>query len=175
MHELSCQLVSKWARHGPKNKIAVTDNFTRFTLGSIALYCMDTRFNSFYRGVHPFVSSMTQFLAESGARAQRPGFVTNYVHRASTQKYWENVKVMRDVADSVVSERRENPSSKKDLLDTMINGKDPKTGEQMSDPLLLVSISAHFQGSLHLPFKDTRPLPDSCRSHSMSLLAIRRS
>ena len=37
MLDISSQLVSKWARYGPENKISVVDDFTRLTLDSIAL------------------------------------------------------------------------------------------------------------------------------------------
>lgn len=37
MHDIASQLVVKWARFGPKDKISVTDDFTRLTLDSIAL------------------------------------------------------------------------------------------------------------------------------------------
>jgi len=37
MHDIATQLVSKWARFGPSHRINVTEDFTRFTLDSIAL------------------------------------------------------------------------------------------------------------------------------------------
>ena len=37
MHDIASQLVSKWARYGPENKIPVAEDFTRLTLDSIAL------------------------------------------------------------------------------------------------------------------------------------------
>jgi len=95
---------------------------------------MDTRFNSFYReGHHPFVEAMGSFLVESGMRARRTEFATSYLYRAATQKYWEDVKLMRDVADHVVATRRGHPSGKKDLVDAMLNGIYPRTGKCLSD------------------------------------------
>ena len=38
MHDIASQLVVKWARFGPKEKINVTEDFTRLTLDSIALW-----------------------------------------------------------------------------------------------------------------------------------------
>lgn len=38
MYDIASQLVAKWARFGPKEKINVTEDFTRLTLDSIALY-----------------------------------------------------------------------------------------------------------------------------------------
>jgi cytochrome P450 / NADPH-cytochrome P450 reductase len=40
MHDIASQLVIKWARFGPKEKINVTDDFTRLTLDSIALWVL---------------------------------------------------------------------------------------------------------------------------------------
>ena len=37
MHDIASQLVTKWARFGPEEKIDVTGDFTRLTLDSIAL------------------------------------------------------------------------------------------------------------------------------------------
>jgi cytochrome P450/NADPH-cytochrome P450 reductase len=71
MHDIASQLVVKWARFGSKEKINVTDNFTRLTLDSIALCAMDTRFNSFYHEeMHPFVNAMVGLLQKLGARAK---------------------------------------------------------------------------------------------------------
>ena len=43
MHDIASQLVVKWARFGPKEKINVPDDFTRLTLDSIAL-CVSSSF-----------------------------------------------------------------------------------------------------------------------------------
>lgn len=50
MHDIASQLVMKWARFGSKEKIDVTDGFTRLTLDSIALSvsypCLDFKDNA---------------------------------------------------------------------------------------------------------------------------------
>ncbi|MCJ1281918.1 hypothetical protein MMC26_001241 [Xylographa opegraphella] len=134
MLDIATQLVSKWARYGPENKISVTDDFTRLTLDSIALCALDARFNSFYReGMHPFVDAMVYFLAESGARASRPAFVTNYIYRDSTRKYWESIELMKSISLQVIKDRRAHPTDKNDLVNTMLFGKDPRSGKTLSD------------------------------------------
>jgi cytochrome P450 / NADPH-cytochrome P450 reductase len=40
----------------------------------------------------------------------------------------------------VLEERRKNGSRKKDILDTMINGKDPKTGKGLPDSNILANM-----------------------------------
>lgn len=133
MHDIASQLVNKWARYGPDSKIDVTDDFTRLTLDSIALCAMDTRFNSFYKeDLHPFVHAMVGFLTESGLRAQRPGFA-NYFMGSTEFRYHENIKLLHSVAQEAVQYRRAHPTDKKDLLNAMLNGRDPKTGEGLTD------------------------------------------
>ncbi|KAF7916449.1 uncharacterized protein EAE97_012109 [Botrytis byssoidea] len=137
MHDIASQLVMKWARFGSKEKIDVTDGFTRLTLDSIALCAMGTRFNSFYHEeMHPFVDAMTGFLLESGARAQRPA-IANYFMRSAQAKYDADINLLQSVASELLAERRANPNDKKDLLNAMINGRDPKTGKGLPDSNIL--------------------------------------
>jgi cytochrome P450 / NADPH-cytochrome P450 reductase len=156
MHDIASQLVVKWARFGSSQKINVTDDFTRLTLNSIAFVstcsssgyalgwshnssrcAMDTRFNSFYKDeLHPFVGAMVGMLCESGARAQRPAFAS-YFMRGTQRQYEADIELLKKVAGDVVAERRAHPSEKKELLDDMINGRDPKTGEALTDASIM--------------------------------------
>lgn len=137
MHDIATQLVSKWARLDPEESIHVTDDFTRLTLDSIALASMDKRFNSFYReDMHPFVDAMTEFLVESGAR-NRKTRLEMLLNRAPQIQYEKNIALMRSVAQEVIDRRRKTPSDKKDLLNALLLGKDPKTGERMTDESIM--------------------------------------
>ncbi|KAL9617620.1 MAG: hypothetical protein Q9160_007586 [Pyrenula sp. 1 TL-2023] len=80
---------------------------------------------------------MTSFLIECGARVLRPSFVTDYVYRKDTQKYRENIQLMRDVANQVIERRRTDSSRKKDLVDAMIHEKDPKSGKALPESSII--------------------------------------
>jgi cytochrome P450/NADPH-cytochrome P450 reductase len=137
MHDIASQLVMKWARHGPEHTIQVVDDFTRLTLDTIALCAMDYRFNSYYyQKMHPFVDAMSDFLRVSGDRARRDP-ISQMFYRAETAKYWEDIELLRKTSMEVIKNRRENPTDKKDLLNGMLNGVDPKTGEKMSDESIM--------------------------------------
>jgi len=137
MYDIATQLVSKWARSDPDQSIHVTDDFTRLTLDSIALCSMDKRFNSFYHDeMHPFVDAMSEFLVESGARSKKTR-LEMMLNRGPTQRYEANIALMRSVAQEVIDRRRKTPSEKKDLLNVMLFGKDPKTGERLSDDTIM--------------------------------------
>lgn len=132
MHDVASQLVMKWARHGGNHTIQVVDDFTRLTLDTIALCAMDYRFNSYYyQSMHPFIDAMADFLKVSGDRARRDG-ISQMFYRTETAKYWEDIELLRKTSLEVIKTRRENPTEKKDLLNGMLYGVDPKTGETMS-------------------------------------------
>lgn len=133
MHDIASQLVMKWARHGSEYKIEVTDDFTRLTLDTIALCSMNYRFNSFYHEeLHPFISTMGDFLVESGMRPNRLA-VQSLFMRAANRKFEADIAFMKHVSEEIVDRGRANPSGKKDLLNAMLTGKDPITGESMSN------------------------------------------
>ncbi|KAL1306999.1 hypothetical protein AAFC00_005629 [Neodothiora populina] len=157
MKDIGSQLVMKWARHGPNYKIPVTDDFTRLTLDTLALCSMNYRFNSFYQEkMHPFVDAMVDFLIESGNRARRSGLLSIF-YRNQEYQYWRDIEYMRKLSHEIVQTRRDNPEDKKDLLNAMINGKDPKTGESLTsdsivDNMITFLIAGHETTSGMLSF-----------------------
>lgn len=95
---------------------------------------------------------MADFLKESGARSNRPTVVQALMPTA-TAKYEENIKYMTELGNqsmscddeykmdlnlvTVIAERRAHPNDKKDSLNAMLHGKDPKTGEGLSDKSIM--------------------------------------
>lgn len=137
MKDIAHQLVLSWARKGPHHRILATEDFTRLTLDTIALCTMDYRFNSFYTdSQHPFIEAMNFIFAENTARTTRPSIATKLMHKTQAQ-YDQAQALMRQVGQSIIDERRANPTDKKDVLNTMIHGKDPKTGQVMRDDLIM--------------------------------------
>ncbi|KAJ4165318.1 hypothetical protein LMH87_006954 [Akanthomyces muscarius] len=157
MHDIASQMAMKFARHSG-DRINASDDFTRLALDTIALCAMDYRFNSYYREeLHPFVQSMGDFLTECGARGRRPPFAPKFFYRTADEKYEQDIKTMRDVADEVVASRKKNPSDRKDLLTAMLDGKDPQDGQRLtdasiSDQLITFLIAGHETTSGMLSF-----------------------
>jgi len=135
MVDIADQMFARWARFGPDAVIDVADNMTRLTLDTIALTAFNYRFNSFYReDMHPFVDAMVGALAESGARARRFKPVTD-VMLLSNRRYRSDIDIMQQVARDLIARRKASPTagSETDLLGRMLNGRDPRTGEGLSD------------------------------------------
>ena len=132
MHDIAAQLVLKWTRHGPEHNIHVTEDFTRLTLDAIALTAMDYRFNSFYKeDMHPFINALAEFLNTNGDRAKRSSLLQP-LYVFENHKYWRNIEQLRKTVHAVIIERKMHPSGKKDLLNAMLYGVDPETGERMT-------------------------------------------
>lgn len=94
---------------------------------------MGTRFNSFYtEEMHPFVNAMVDVLVAAGKRSKRPAFAS-YFYRAADQKFNDDINLMAKTAKDLITERRQNPTDKKDLLNAMLLNKDPKTGEHLTE------------------------------------------
>jgi cytochrome P450 / NADPH-cytochrome P450 reductase len=139
MKDIANQLILKWARQGTA-RISATQDFTRLTLDTIALCSMDYRFNSFYQeSMHPFVEAMVNVLAHNGSRSIRPAFVNRMMYQANA-KFVEDGKLMKRISQEIVDHRRAHPKEKNDLLNAMINGVDPKTGERLRDELVIAQM-----------------------------------
>ncbi|KAI0024602.1 cytochrome P450 [Xylariomycetidae sp. FL0641] len=136
MMDIVSQLVMKWARFGPSHAINVTADFTRLTIDTLALCMMDTRLNSFYlEDAAPYVKAMVGLLSETQRRVYRPWWYTALF--SNSGHFEENRTYIRQVASQVIAERRAQPRRKKDLVDAMLHGHDPKTGKQMTEDMIV--------------------------------------
>ncbi|MFZ5783759.1 MAG: bifunctional cytochrome P450/NADPH--P450 reductase [Pseudomonadota bacterium] len=135
MLDIADQMFVRWERFGPNAAIDVADNMTRLTLDTIALCAFDYRFNSFYQDqMHPFVAAMVGALRESGDRSRRPKLVSSLM-LTKAREFEANRQLMESVARELIAERRRDPQGgdKRDLLNLMLNGVDPVSGEKLSD------------------------------------------
>ncbi|KAF5504655.1 Bifunctional cytochrome P450/NADPH--P450 reductase [Colletotrichum fructicola] len=143
MNDLSEQLCLKWARLGPSVSIEVADDFTRLTLDTIALCSMDYRFNSFYldKKTHPFVESMIAVLGEADLQAVLPDFVSLLRPRAMS-RFRQNIEQMQSTCREIIAQRRQSPTKDQsnDLLNAMLNGRDPETGDSLSEEAIVHNI-----------------------------------
>ncbi|KAI0180765.1 cytochrome P450 [Hypoxylon sp. FL1284] len=178
MHEVATQLAMKWARYGPNSPIEVAEDFTRLALDTLALCSMGYRFNSYYtQDLHPFVEAMGDFLTQCGRRVNRP--MPSWFYRNEDAKYWKDIEVLRQTADDVLRERKRNRSDRKDLLNAMLNGVDPKTGQHMSDSsitdnLITFLVAGHetTSGTLSFAFYELLKHPDAYRKAQEEVDAV---
>ncbi|KAG8732144.1 hypothetical protein FRC11_000489 [Ceratobasidium sp. 423] len=165
MLDVISQLVLKWERFGPSHEIDPTDDFTRLAFETIALCTFNYRLNTFYtENEPPFVKAMGDFLKESFLRIRRPRILQALLY-GSNAKYAADMEIMNTLADKIVEDRKRHPSSKKDLLNAMLLGTDPQTGQGLSEEnikaqMLTFLIAGHETTSGMLSFAMTHIMKD---------------
>ncbi|KAF4580827.1 putative bifunctional P-450:NADPH-P450 reductase [Ophiocordyceps camponoti-floridani] len=82
---------------------------------------------------------MTGLLSESSARAKRPSLIGK-LHKESNRKYKEDIETLESIAGEMLQKRRQHPTDDQDLLNAMINGKDPKTGQKLRDETIIANM-----------------------------------
>ncbi|MEU1598001.1 cytochrome P450 [Streptomyces sp. NPDC005708] len=133
MLEIAQNLVGKWeSREG--QPVAITDDYTRLTLDTIALSGFGYRFQSFDKEeLHPFLNALLEALIESMRRSQELPMMTK-LRKTDDRKYRENIQLMQDLVESVIRERREEKGTgEEDLLGLMLESTDPETGRLLGD------------------------------------------
>jgi cytochrome P450/NADPH-cytochrome P450 reductase len=86
--------------------------------------------------MHPFIDAMVNFLKVGGSKARRPNAMAAFF-RAEDQQFDQGIEYMGNLSADLVRQRRENPTETKDLMNAMINGKDPKTGESLTEDSII--------------------------------------
>jgi len=135
MWDILEQLLLKWERIGPEERIDIADSMTRLTLDTIALCAFSYRFNSFYeKELHPYVKAMVRLLKGSGERARQPALLTKLQVFKARQRA-EDSRLMHHIGDELIAQRKRQPHPEqiKDLLSLMLYGKDPQTGQGLSE------------------------------------------
>jgi cytochrome P450 / NADPH-cytochrome P450 reductase len=87
--------------------------------------------------MHPFVDAMNSSLTAASDRQKIGSMIKRMMPwDKSSAKVQLDREYMRKVSNDLVQLRRQNPTEKRDLLNAMVNGRDPKTGETMPDGLI---------------------------------------
>jgi cytochrome P450/NADPH-cytochrome P450 reductase len=101
---------------------------------------MDFRFNSFYQdGLHPYVEAMNNILGSRSNASQISSLLLSLLP-STNEKLKHDAQYLQQVAQEVVQHRRDNRTDKNDLLNSMIYGKDPKTGQTMREALIAANM-----------------------------------
>jgi cytochrome P450/NADPH-cytochrome P450 reductase len=134
MVDVALQLVQKWERLNPDETIDVVADMTNLTFDTIGLAGFGYRFNSFYRETpHPFVAAIVRMLTLAQTRSRQLP-VQRTLDRKAERERASAEAYMRDFVGKIIRERRARGSAPtQDLLGCMLDGVDPKSGEQLDD------------------------------------------
>ncbi|MCA3230721.1 MAG: cytochrome P450 [Cupriavidus sp.] len=133
MLRVANRLVDKWDHKGPDADIAVADDMTRLTLDTIALSGFGYDFESFAsEQLDPFIVAMVGALEEAMRKLTRLPIQDRFMGRAH-RKFADDVTYMRNLVDDVIRQRRAAPRPGMDLLNLMLEARDPETDRQLDD------------------------------------------
>ena len=139
MLDIASQLAGKWDRLNSEDDIDVAHDMTSLTLDTIGICGFDYRFNSFYRETnHPFVRAMVNSLSTAMAQLRRLPF-ERLIRGGQDRAFANDIDFMNQMVDRIIQDRREgrerqgNAKAKTDLLNSMLEGVDRKTGERLDD------------------------------------------
>ncbi|WP_019450439.1 cytochrome P450 [Cupriavidus sp. BIS7] len=133
MLRVATRLVDKWDRQGADADIAVADDMTRLTLDTIALSGFGYDFDSFASDeLDPFIVAMVGALGEAMQKLTRLPIQDRFMGRAHRQAA-RDVAYMRNLVDDVIRQRRASPTSGMDLLNLMLEARDPETDQRLDD------------------------------------------
>ncbi len=132
MLEVADALCAKWSARAGAD-VNVPDDMTRFTLDSIAIAGFGYRFNSFSKEpLDPFLESLATALIECMNKTTRLPIQQRFAKKGQS-RLAEAIATMNGLVDQVIAERRAHPTDGGDLLNLMLEAKDPETGEKLSD------------------------------------------
>jgi cytochrome P450/NADPH-cytochrome P450 reductase len=132
MSDIAEQLMLKWERLNADEDIDVVRDMTGLALDTIGLCGFDYRFNSFYReDFHPFIDALNRTLETC---MNFKGIPFERALKSKNIKQMDNdVAFMNELVDQIIKERRRGGGQQKDLLNFMLAGEDPVSGEKLSD------------------------------------------
>lgn len=111
---------------------------------------MGDRFNSFYQeDQHSFVHAMMGVLDQSLARTRRLPLPSSF-YATQDKAFQVDIEKCQNTARELLAARRARPNDKKDLLNAMINAKDPKTGERLSDESIINNMVTFLVAGMYL-------------------------
>jgi cytochrome P450 len=144
MAKIISDLTYKWTLTD-KQPVLITDDLDRLLIAS----CMQCFFNQrvdALRGEEPaIIPALERITMEAMKRPTRPKLLTRLFY----QRGFENdIKIMRDFASEIIKRRKETPEeSRIDLLDALLNGTDPETGEKLNDTQVVDEVVTMFIGA----------------------------
>lgn len=132
MIDIAEQMMLKWERLNSDDEIDVPHDMVGLTLDTIGLCGFDYRFNSFYtEDFHPYINAMNRTLELSMLQKGLP--FEDITMKARFAQHKKDVTYMNSLVDEIIRERRQTGGDQTDLLNFMLAGKDPVTGEGLSD------------------------------------------
>ncbi|KAF3406222.1 Bifunctional cytochrome P450/NADPH--P450 reductase [Talaromyces pinophilus] len=140
-------IVPAWTSK-PGQKVNVADGLKRLNLQSV-VWSMFHQKGDWMSGPFPaFLTAIDKSTMEAVKRPTRPKLLNWLVHQRG---YDKDIKTMRSFCADVIAKRKNDQETFADMLNVMLNGKDPKTGVSLDHEQVIDEIINIFIGSATSP------------------------
>ncbi len=148
VRDCASELTANWRASSGKSPVSAIGELNRLDLETTTLCFYGRKLNGLTGPEPPMIKAMDGATSEAIKRPTRPGFV-NWLFFKS--KFQRDTKAMRDYGAECLEYRKNNPTDRKDMLYTMMNAKDPETGESLSEQQIIDEIVTMPIGSSTAP------------------------
>ncbi|KAI0465672.1 cytochrome P450 [Xylaria cf. heliscus] len=148
MRDITNELIEKWKGLGADTKFSPLNDLNRLNLETTTYTLFGKRLNSLTGPDHPMLQAMEDSTSEAMKRPTRPG-ILNWLFYGG--KFKSANKYQRTFAAELVQYRKDNPTERRDLLDTLLTAKDPDTGASLTESEVIDEIATMPIGSSTAP------------------------
>lgn len=141
-------LTKKWTS-GTNKRVLFTSDLDRLLMASVMQCFYGQRAETLEGPEPPLIKAWERITMEAMKRPTRPKILNWLLYQSGFER---DIKTMRDFAIGIIRARKENPNeSRNDLLDGLLNNRDPQTGERLSDRQVIDEVVTMFIGAATSP------------------------
>ncbi|KAG8426494.1 hypothetical protein J3459_006733 [Metarhizium acridum] len=148
MRNLADELFEKWRKLEANTVISPLSDLQRLDLETVTLTLFGQKLNCLEGPEHPMLKAMEDSTSEAMMRPTRLSLVNWLMYR---NKFNKSIQTMRRYAADVVQCRKDNPTTRQDVLTAMMNNEDPETKKKLTDSQIIDEIVSMPIGSSTAP------------------------
>ncbi|KAH0601444.1 hypothetical protein MHUMG1_00319 [Metarhizium humberi] len=148
MRDLANELFAKWKKLEANTVISPLSDLQRLDLETVTMTLFGQKLNCLEGPEHPMLKGMEDSTSEAMMRPTRLSLVNWLVYR---NKFNKSIQTMRRYAADVVEHRKNNPTTRQDVLTAMMNNEDPETKKKLTDSQIIDEIVSMPIGSSTAP------------------------
>ncbi|KAL8811619.1 MAG: hypothetical protein Q9200_001646 [Gallowayella weberi] len=148
VRDIAAELTAKWRGMGNQATVSAIGELNRLDLETTTFCFFGRRLNGLTGPEPAMIKAMDGATGEAIKRPTRPKILNWLVYQSRFDK---DCRTMRQYAAECLEYRRSHPSDRKDMLYTMMNGKDPETGKSMNEEQMIDEIVSMPIGSSTAP------------------------
>ena len=148
VRDCASELTAKWRASSGSSPVSAIGELNRLDIETTTLCFYGRKLNGLTGPEPPMIKAMDGATSEAIKRPTRPSFVNWLFHRS---KFQRDTKTMRQYAADCLEHRKANPTDRKDMLYTMMNAKDPETGNSLNEQQIIDEIVTMPIGSSTAP------------------------